>query len=84
MKYIRNVHNIDSRIFSVSSQAGKDERPFLGVILVCNEHKYCVPLSKPKKKHEKMRDKIDFNKMELVCNKYNQKIQSLKAKSNFG
>ncbi|MCM1208330.1 MAG: hypothetical protein NC309_05350 [Ruminococcus sp.] len=37
-------------------------------------------MSKPKKKHEKMRDKIDFNKMELVCNKYNQKIQNLKAK----
>ena len=40
-----------------------DERPFLGVIIVCNTHKYCVPLSKPKKKHEKMRDKIDFKKI---------------------
>lgn len=26
-------------------------------------YKYCVPLSKPKKKHEKMRDKIDFKKI---------------------
>ena len=60
MKYIRNLHNIDDRIFSVSPQMGKDDRPFLGVILVCNEHKYCVPLSKPKKKHEKMRNKIDL------------------------
>ena len=64
MKYIRNLHNIDDRVFSVSPQTRKDERPFLGVILVCNEHKYCVPLSKPKKKHEKMRDKIDFKKMD--------------------
>jgi protein AbiQ len=63
MKYIRNLHNIDDRVFSVSPQTRKDERPFLGVILVCNEHKYCVPLSKPKKKHEKMRDKIDFKKI---------------------
>lgn len=31
-----------------------------GVIIICNQHKYCVPLSKPKKKHEKMRDKIDL------------------------
>ena len=63
MKYIRNLHNIDDRVLSVSPQIGKDERPFLGVIVICNEHKYCVPLSKPKKKHEKMRDKIDFKKI---------------------
>lgn len=63
MKYIRNLHNIDDRIFSVSPQIGKDERPFLGIILVCNNHKYCVPMSKPKKKHENMRDKIDFKKI---------------------
>ena len=63
MKYIRNLHNIDDRIFSVSLQIGKDERPFLGIIIICNEHKYCVPMSKPKKKHEKMRDKIDFKKI---------------------
>lgn len=63
MKYIRNLHNIDDRVFSVSPQTGKDERPFLGIIIICNNHKYCVPLSKPKKKHEKMRDKIDFKKI---------------------
>lgn len=63
MKYIRNLHNIDDRVLSVSPQIGKDERPFLGVLIVCNEQKYCVPLSKPKKKHEKMRDKIDFKKI---------------------
>lgn len=63
MKYIRNLHKIDDRIFSVSPQIGKNERPFLGIIIVCNEHKYCVPLSKPKKKHEKMRNKIDFKKI---------------------
>ena len=32
-------------------------------IIICNEHKYCVPMSKPKKKHEKMRNKIDFKKI---------------------
>ena len=63
MKYIRNLHKIDDRVFSVSPQIGKDERPFLGVVVVCNDHKYCVPLSKPKKKHVKMRDKIDFKKI---------------------
>ncbi|MGN0506518.1 MAG: type III toxin-antitoxin system ToxN/AbiQ family toxin [Lachnospiraceae bacterium] len=63
MKYIRNLHSIDDRVLSVSPQIGKDERPFLGVIIVCNKHKYCIPLSKPKKKHEKMRDKIDFKRI---------------------
>ena len=63
MKYIRDLHNIDDRVLSVSPQIGKDERPFLGIIVICDRHKYCVPLSKPKKKHEKMRDKIDFKKI---------------------
>ena len=63
IKYIRNLHNIDDRVLSVSPQIGKDERPFLGIIIICNEYKYCIPLSKPKKKHEKMRDKLDFKKI---------------------
>jgi protein AbiQ len=63
MKYIRNLHKIDDRVLSVSPQIGKEERPFLGIIIVCNSHKYCVPLSKPKNKHVDMRDKIDFKKI---------------------
>ena len=64
MKYIRNLsNNVDTRILSVSPQSGKQERPFLGVIVVCNAHEYCVPLSKPKPKHKNMRDKIDFKKI---------------------
>jgi len=42
MKYIRNLHNIDDRVFSVSPQIGKDDRPFLGIIIICNEHKEVV------------------------------------------
>lgn len=64
MKYIRNLsNNVDKRVYSVSPQSGKQERPFLGVIIMCNQHKYCVPLSKPKEKHKSMRDKIDFKKI---------------------
>ena len=33
MKYIRNLHNIDDRVLSISPQIGKDERPFLGCLL---------------------------------------------------
>ena len=38
IKYIRNLQNKDNRIYSVSPQIGKDDRPFLGILLVCNEH----------------------------------------------
>ncbi|MCD8068297.1 MAG: type III toxin-antitoxin system ToxN/AbiQ family toxin [Lachnospiraceae bacterium] len=64
MKYIRNLHHIDDRIMSVSPQAGKDERPFLGIIVLCNHMQYCIPLSKPKPKHKNMKNKIDFKKIE--------------------
>ena len=37
MKYIRNLQNKDSRIYSVSQKIGKDDRPFLGILLVCND-----------------------------------------------
>lgn len=43
MKYIRNLHNIDDRVFSVSPQTGKDERPFLGIIIICNEQNTVYP-----------------------------------------
>ena len=33
MKYIRNLHNIDDRVLSVSPQFGKDERPCIYEIL---------------------------------------------------
>ena len=41
----------------------KNESKGKKALVICNEHKYCVSLSKPKKKHEKMRDKIDFKKI---------------------
>ena len=32
MKYIRNLHNIDDKVLSVSPQAGKDNRVFIGLV----------------------------------------------------
>ena len=34
MKYIRNLHNIDDKVLSVSPQAGKDNRVFIGIVIV--------------------------------------------------
>lgn len=51
MKLIRNFHNQgDDKVFSVSPQVGKEMRPFVGIVVVCDEKQYCVPLSSPKKK----------------------------------
>ena len=41
----------------------KNKRPFIGIILKIDNISYFAPLSSPKKKHEKMKNKIDFIKI---------------------
>lgn len=41
----------------------KSTRPFIGVLLVVDNHKYYAPLSSPKPKHIKMKNQIDFIKI---------------------
>lgn len=53
MKYICNLHNIDDKVLSVSPQAGKDNRGFIGIVIICGITKYCILLSLPKEKHKK-------------------------------
>ena len=68
MKYIRNLHNIDDRVLSVSPQKGKDNRVFVGIVIICGTHKYCIPLSSPKPKHKDMKKSVDFSKIEVDGN----------------
>lgn len=67
LKYIRNLHNVDNHVPSVSPQIGKQNRPFLGVIVLVNGAKYCVPLSsnsvKKSKDLDSMRENITFRKI---------------------
>lgn len=64
MKLIRNFHNQgDDHVFSVSPQVGKDTRPFIGIVIICDEKQYCVPLSSPKDKHISMKNDVDFHKV---------------------
>ncbi len=63
MKYIRNLHNVDNRVSSVSPQIGKQHRIYVGIVVICNERKYLIPLSHPVAKHKKMRSKADFDKI---------------------
>ena len=65
MKYIRNLHRIDDKVLSVSPQTGKDTRVFVGIVIICGGHQYCIPLSSPKEKHRHMRNSMDFSKIEV-------------------
>lgn len=65
MKYIRNLHKVDDKAFSVSPQTGKDNRVFIGIVIICGNHKYCIPLSSPKAKHKNMKNSMDFSKIEI-------------------
>ena len=64
LKYIRDLHNVDSNVMSVSPQTGKDDRPFVGIVTIVENKKYCVPLTsgnKEKFKHKK--NSVDFIKI---------------------
>lgn len=63
MKYIRNLAHADDNVMSISPQTGKSTRPFVGVVVICDEKQYCIPLSSPKPKHNKMANDVDFMKL---------------------
>lgn len=63
MKYVRDLHNADDRVQSVSPQIHKSNRPFVGVVVICDKHKYCIPLDHPKDKHYKMKNDVDFTRI---------------------
>lgn len=63
MKYIRDLSKVDDNVMSVSPQEGKVIRPFVGVVVICNQKKYCIPLTSPKPKHQTMKNDKDFSKI---------------------
>lgn len=60
MKYVINLSKADDNVMSVSSQIAKAVRPFVGIIVLINDRKYCIPLSSPKKKFENKKNGVDF------------------------
>ena len=78
IKYIRNLHNIDDNVPSVSPQIGKQARPFLGIIVLINGSKFCIPFtsnSDKKNKHfESMRENITFRR---ICDKDGKVLAAL-------
>lgn len=67
LKYIRNLHNVDDHVPSISPQIGKQNRPFLGVVVMVNGAKYCIPISSNSAKKNKnldlMRENITLRKI---------------------
>ena len=63
MKYVCDLANADDRVMSVSPQIGKEKRPFVGIVILCESKKYCIPLSSPKPKHLSMKNDKDFTRM---------------------
>ena len=47
----------------MSPQVGKDSRPFVGIVVICEEKQYCIPLSSPKEKHKTMKNGVDFHRI---------------------
>ena len=63
MKYVRDLARVDDKVMSVSPQENKEKRPFVGVVVILESKKYCIPLTSPKPKHKKMKNDLDFSKM---------------------
>ena len=60
MKYVRDLSKVDDNVMSVSPQMNKSHRPFVGIIILINKTKYCIPLSSPKEKFAKKKNAVDF------------------------
>lgn len=63
MKYVRDLSKIDDNVLSVSPQAGKQNRPFIGILVMINGKQYCAPITSPKPKHKTMPKNFDYLKI---------------------
>lgn len=63
MKYVRDLHKADDRVQSISPQIHKNNRPFVGIVVVCDKNMYCIPLDHPKEKHKTMKNDVDFTRI---------------------
>ena len=46
MKYIRELHKVCDHVPSVSPQLGKDNRHFIGIIVMVNSRMYAIPITR--------------------------------------
>lgn len=53
MKYIRELHKVCDHVPSVSPQLGKDNRHFIGIIVMVNSRMYAIPITRHDGKPQK-------------------------------
>ncbi|WP_244834941.1 type III toxin-antitoxin system ToxN/AbiQ family toxin [Clostridium sp. BJN0001] len=58
-EYINYLRKFDDKVLFNK----KEKRIYIGIIHIINNVKYCIPLSSPKEKHKKMKNSIDFLKI---------------------
>lgn len=59
-EYIHFLKQYDNTVAN-----NKDEsRPYIGTVIEVNEHKYYAPFTSPKPKHKKMKNTLDFRKID--------------------
>lgn len=63
LKYIRDISKVDDNVLSISPQRAKQNRPFVGVLILTNNRKYCIPLTSPKDKFKSRKSQVDFIKI---------------------
>lgn len=66
LKYIRALSRADKNVMSQSPQIGKSSRPYIGIIVLLNGKKYCIPLTSTKNKKEdnrEIRNNLDYIKI---------------------
>ena len=60
-QYVKYLKTFDDKVEDIEY---KDNlKPYLGIVLKVGEFDYYVPISSPKKKHNEMKDSLDFIKI---------------------
>lgn len=62
MEYLKYLRKYEKKIMDISK--GKEKRPHIGVVLKISQYYYLVPLTSPKEKHLKMKNNLDFLKID--------------------
>ena len=60
-EYCDYLRNFDNKV--MYNKGTKELRPFIGILFKVENFEYYAPLSSPKPKHKKMKDNIDFIKI---------------------
>ena len=91
-EYCNFLRKFDNRVSY--NEGVKELRPYVGILFEINDMEYFAPLSSPKKKHLKMKNTIDFYKIDegklgainfnnmIPVNKNNYELLDLESKSN--